>query len=407
MARAAEGRCVEDSKTWMVRLKQWWGGPDPALLDAGAGGELVVANIRLFVLSLLLFIPLYNAIRAPDAQEFVVGLVATLVAVLAAISIRVVVRRGFYRPWLAFVTTALDVSLVSVALVGYLVVSRPHLAVNSLVIFEVYFLAIGATSIRYDLRVCAFSGSLAAVQYGLIGYYANSRWDLNGAAYAPFVDGQFSWPAQSGRILLLVAAAVLSMAIVGRVRRLRRLSARDRLTGLLNRGYFEHRFEAEISRAIRYKHQLSLAMIDVDRFKRFNDSFGHAAGDIALRAIAETIVRSVRGSDIVTRYGGEEFVLVFPETRPEDAVEKLEHLRLEIAQTLVRLPQHEATAGFTVSAGVASFPADGDTGDDLLDQADRRLFQAKEAGRNKVVGPPNLASPSEREALVPEEHFAV
>jgi two-component system cell cycle response regulator len=398
---------VGDSNKWVNRLKHWWGGPDPALIDAGAGGELVVANIRLLVLSLLLLIPLYSAIRAPDGQEYVIGLVATLLAVLAAIGIRVVVRRGFYRPWLGFVTTALDVSLVSVALVGYLLLDRPHMAVNSLVIFEVYFLAIGATSIRYDLRVCAFSGMLATVQYGLIAFYADSRWDLNGAAYAPFLDGQFSWPAQWGRLLMLVAASVLSMAIVGRVRRLRRLSARDRLTGLLNRGYFEHRLEAEISRAIRYKHQISLAMIDVDRFKRFNDSFGHAAGDIALKAIAETILRSVRESDIVTRYGGEEFVLVFPETRPEDAVEKLEHLRLEIAQTLVRIPQHEATAGFTVSAGVASFPADGDTGDDLLDQADRRLFQAKEAGRNKVVGAPNLAVPSERGLAVPEEHFAV
>jgi len=391
----------------VIRLKQWWGGPDPALIDAGAGGELVVANIRLLVLSLLLLIPLYLAIQGPEGQEYLVGLVATLVAVLAAIAIRVVVRRGFYRPWLGFATTALDVSLVSVALVGYLVLERPHMAVNSLVIFEVYFLAIGATSIRYDLRVCAFSGLVAALQYGSLVHYANARWDLNGPAYAPFLDGQFSWPAQWGRILLLVAAAVLSMAIVGRVRRLRRLSARDRLTGLLNRGYFEHRFEAEISRAIRYKHQISLAMLDVDRFKRFNDSFGHAAGDIALRALAETILRSVRESDVVTRYGGEEFVLVFPETRPEDAVEKLEHLRLEIAQTLVRIPQHEATAGFTVSAGVASFPADGDTGDDLLDQADRRLFQAKEAGRNKVVGPPNLAAPSEHDSAVPEEHFAV
>ncbi|NNG15622.1 MAG: GGDEF domain-containing protein [Gemmatimonadales bacterium] len=391
----------------MNRLKQWWGGPDPALIDAGAGGELVVANIRLLVLNLLLLIPLYSAIRAPSGQEYVVGLVATLIAVLAAIGIRVVVRRGFYRPWLGFATTALDVSLVSVALVGYLLLNRPHMAVNSLVIFEVYFLAIGATSIRYDLRVCAFSGALAAGQYGLIAFYADSRWDLNGPAYAPFLDGQFDWPTQWGRILMLVAAAVLSMAIVGRVRRLRRLSARDRLTGLLNRGYFEHRLEAEISRAVRYKHQISLAMVDVDRFKRFNDSFGHAAGDIALREIAATILRSVRESDIVTRYGGEEFVLVFPETRPEDAVEKLEHLRLEIAQTLVRIPQHEATAGFTVSAGVASFPADGDGGDDLLDQADRRLFQAKEAGRNKVVGPPNLAVGTAREATVPEEHFAV
>jgi predicted signal transduction protein with EAL and GGDEF domain len=306
---------VEDSNTWVIRLKRWWGGPDPALVDAGAGGELVVANIRLLVLSLLLLIPLYLAIQAPEGHEYVVGLVATLVAVLAAIGIRVVVRRGFYRPWLGFATTALDISLVSVALVGYLLLDRPHMAVNSLVIFEVYFLAIGATSIRYDLRVCAFSGLVATLQYGLIAYYANARWDLNGSAYAPFVDGQFSWPAQWGRILLLVAAAVLSMAIVGRVRRLRRLSARDRLTGLLNRGYFEHRFEAEISRAIRYKHQISLAMIDVDRFKRFNDSFGHAAGDIALKAIAETILRSVRESDVVTRYGGEEFVLVFPETR--------------------------------------------------------------------------------------------
>jgi len=391
----------------MTRLKRWWGGPDPALIDAGAGGELVVANIRLLVLSLLLLIPFYNVVRNPEAQEYLAGLVAVLLAVLAAIVIRALVRRGFYRPWLGFATTALDVSLVTLALAGFLAVNRPHLAVNSLVVFEVYLLAIGATSIRYDMRVCAFSGLLAAGQYGLTVYYAASRWDLNAQDYAPFVDGRFSWPVQFGRILILIAAAVLSMAIVARVRRLRRLSARDRLTGLLNRGYFEHRLEAEISRAVRYKHQLSLAMLDVDKFKRFNDTFGHAAGDVALAAIAETITRSVRESDVVTRYGGEEFVLVFPETGPEDAVDKLDHLRLAIAQTLVRLPQHEATAGFTVSAGVASFPADGDTGDDLLDVADQRLFLAKESGRNRVVGPANLLERSARGVLAPEEHFAV
>ncbi len=391
-----------DFDTMVMRLKRWWGGPDPVLIDSGAGGELVVADIRLLLLGLLLFIPLHNAIRYPEASHHQLGLVVILLAVLASIAIRVLVRRGMYRTWLGFASTALDISLVSAILAGFLFLQLPHLAVNSLIIFEVYFLAIGATAIRYDLRICAFSGVLAVAQYGALVLYADGRWNLNDPAFEPFVNGSFSWPAQWGRLVLLATAAALSMAIVGRTRRLRRLSARDRLTGLLNRGYFDARFSAEISRTIRYKHQLALAMIDVDRFKRFNDTFGHAAGDLALTAISDTILRSIRKSDVVSRYGGEEFVILFPETGPAEAVEKLEQLRLAISQTLVRLPQQEATAGFTVSAGVSSFPADGETPDALLDKADRRLFQAKEGGRNRVVGPPNLPP---KEAVDPAIYF--
>ena len=127
-------------------------------------------------------------------------------------------------------------------------------------------------------------------------------------------------------------------------------------------------------------------MLDVDHFKLFNDKYGHAAGDAGLRAIASLLRHTVRRSDIVARYGGEEFVLVLPDTSAEAAVEKVEAIRSALEQTAIRLPREQGTGALTISAGVATFPADGVTSDELLDEADARLFKAKESGRNLVVG---------------------
>ncbi len=377
----------------LIPLSRVWKLPDPLLVDAGAGGELLVARVRLALLGTLLVIPLINVFQDPYSEENYVGLTATLVALLVAGILYLLVKQGFYRRWLGFVSSAADVSMVSGALVAFLVLETPHTAVNSKVVFEVYFLAIGATSLRYDARICLVACALAMLQYLAIVGYADTRWDLNGTEFWPFPYGEFSWSSQVARILLLGAAGALSTAVVRRSRRLRQMSARDRLTGLVNRGYFDARVQAELIRAERHNRPLALAMVDVDHFKRFNDSFGHAAGDIALRTIAQTLVDAVRGSDIVARYGGEEFVVVLPETDPAAGVEKLETLRLAVAQTLIQLPKHQMTASLTVSAGVACYPGDGNSPGDLIDRADARLFQAKETGRNRVVGPPEVPSP--------------
>ena len=158
-----------------------------------------------------------------------------------------------------------------------------------------------------------------------------------------------------------------------RSQRLRLLSAKDPLTNLVSRGFFLEMAAAELYRAQRYGRKLALALIDVDHFKSFNDSFGHTAGDEVLRLIAK-MLRSGRKSDIVGRYGGEEFLIMFLETDAAGAAVRSEKLRSLIA-----------TSGVTVSIGTAEFPADGSDLETVIDSADQRLYEAKHSGRNKVV----------------------
>jgi diguanylate cyclase (GGDEF)-like protein len=367
-------------------VRRIWQPADAFLLSAGAKGELLIARIRLLLTALLLLIPLNAYVSYPDARENYVGIAVSLGSVAFALAVYIAVRREHHRPWLGFVTTIFDVTSVSAALAAFMLLDQPLTAVNSKVVFEVYFLAIGATALRYDVRTCFLAGALAVAQYVGIVAYADAHWDLNSPALAPYTYGTFEWGAQVSRLMLLFIAALLSATIVVRAHQLRRLSAIDRLTGLFNRGYFDERVEAELSRARRGQQPLSLVMIDVDHFKRFNDRYGHAAGDTALRTIAALVRNMVRRHDIVSRYGGEEFVVVLPETSADAAVEKLESIRAAVEAAAIRLPRQQGSGSLTISAGVSTFPADGVTTDDLLDEADARLFRAKESGRNRVIG---------------------
>jgi diguanylate cyclase (GGDEF)-like protein len=275
----------------------------------------------------------------------------------------------------------MDVSLVSLCLASYFVFGKPQTAVNSKVVFEVYFLAIGCASLRYDWRVCATSGALATLQYAAIVTYAWNNFEFFGAVGA---DSAFGWNIQVGRMIVLTAAAVISVAAVLRAQRLRQLSTTDRLTGTANRGFFDQRLAEEESRARRYGHPFSVALVDVDHFKRFNDSHGHVAGDLALQTLAETLRGSVRKSDLVARYGGEEFALILPETGLEEAARKMELMRRLVAAAEIEIDP-TLIVKIDVSVGVAAYPRDGADGRAVLAAADTRLYEAKRAGRGRVI----------------------
>ena len=363
-----------------------WTPPDPMLVEEGANGERLVARIRLLVTGLLLLIPAVNITFWGFPQENLIGLYVALTAFLFSVGVSLLVARDFYRPWLGFATSAFDVTLISAELIVLLLLETPHAAVNSKVVFECYFLAIGATALRYDVRVCMMAGLLALGEYAAIALTTDALYDLNSDAFAPFSYGMFSWQAQLSRLILLLTATSLSIAVVFRAKRLRLLSILDRLTQLFNRGYFDERIEIEVGRARRYRQPLSVAMIDVDHFKLFNDTYGHAAGDAALQLVAARLRRSFRQSDILARYGGEEFIVVLPETDLDGARQKLEMIRQQLAETPFQLPEQEQPGSLTISAGVACLPDDGQHPVELISIADGRLFAAKKGGRNRVVG---------------------
>lgn len=163
---------------------------------------------------------------------------------------------------------------------------------------------------------------------------------------------------------------------------LRELSLHDALTGLYNRRYLEETLARELTAAGRAGHPVSLILADLDHFKAVNDTFGHLAGDEVLRVFGALIRRHARGSDICCRYGGEEFLLVFPGMAQENAVARAECLRAALAGS----PVVFGTSLIPVSAsfGVAAFPRDGLGGDELIAAADGAMYAAKAAGRNCV-----------------------
>ena len=368
--------------------RRWFAGGDPLFSHAGAAGELLIAQLRMALVLILLAIPVSNYVNHPHELEHAVGVSVALAATTLALLILIAVRKQMLASWIGLISTVFDVSLVSSALLIYLIADLPHTAVNSRVVFEVYFIAIGATCLRYDVRLCWLAGVLAITQYFGIVWYADSHWSLNAPGYAPYVYGTFSWASEIGRLMVLFVATMLSVAVVDRGRALRRLSTIDRLTGVLNRGSFDERLNAELSRARRQSESLALVMLDVDHFKKFNDDLGHAAGDSALRTLTRRMSDELRRSDVLARYGGEEFVIIMPATTMAQGMRKMEALREKLSKVGIPLPKTDSlTAKLTVSAGLAVFPDDGVTADELLDCADERLFEAKSLGRNRVIGP--------------------
>lgn len=181
----------------------------------------------------------------------------------------------------------------------------------------------------------------------------------------------------------LVETIGLSLVNMRLREKLRYQSIRDPLTGLFNRRYLEESLELECSRAERSRVPIGVVMLDVDHFKRFNDTFGHEAGDVVLKQIGEILSRSVRQGDLACRFGGEEFVLVLPETDAAEALEVAERVRLSVQRLDVSY-RNQSLGKLTVSLGVATYPAAGRAPAELIDAADQALYAAKNGGRDRV-----------------------
>jgi diguanylate cyclase (GGDEF)-like protein len=154
----------------------------------------------------------------------------------------------------------------------------------------------------------------------------------------------------------------------------------DHLSGLANRRGLERQLEREITRTARYGHPFSLVVLDIDEFKKVNDSFGHDAGDEVIRLLSKTLQEGIRGIDLAARIGGEEFAVILTETPMEGATEVAERLRLAI-----KAREFPVVGSVTASFGVAEAPFCGQTGRELLACADSALYAAKDQGRDRVV----------------------
>ena len=361
--------------------------PDESLLQTGGDGELVIARARAALTSVLLVLAILSYLYGPDEVQSRVHLAGGLIAVPLSYIVFLTIRRAHYAWWMGLTTTLIDVTMVSAALAAFLVANNPRAAVNSLVVFPLYFLALAATTMRLDHRACAVAGLAAVLQYSAIVWVALVWWDAAAPEYALSGYGTIDFGSQAARVLILGTAGALGTLVNLRMQTPHILSAADWLTGLMNRRTFEERWQGEVARARRYGRPISIAAIDIDYFKQFNDTYGHAAGDMALQSVGRVIRSRIRAGDFAGRMGGEEFVVALPETNSVSAMTMAEHLRLAIAENSIRISGQRGNVKVTISVGVASWPEHGEEITRLFERADNRLYEAKLAGRDQVKGP--------------------
>jgi diguanylate cyclase (GGDEF)-like protein len=189
--------------------------------------------------------------------------------------------------------------------------------------------------------------------------------------------------AEMGRFTVLGNQSAVSLQNALLHDEIQRLSDTDRLTDLCNNAYLKKCLNEEFDRSARYRHDLSVIMMDIDNFKAFNDTYGHLRGDAVLRALGGVIRENSRTADVAARYGGEEFVLMLPETGTAGAMAVAERIRAGVEA--LRIEGSEGVPVVkTVSVGVATFPAHAASALRLLESADEAMYRAKHAGKNRV-----------------------
>lgn len=224
----------------------------------------------------------------------------------------------------------------------------------------------------------AFVASLASLSvyviYVLSAYYAMKFFNIWIELVYPLILA----------VVAFISALVVKYFIKSRdFEQQYRLATTDGLTELYNHRYFQEQMKRQIENSKRYETEFSMIILDIDFFKKFNDTFGHQAGDAVLRQVAQTLKRNVRATDIVCRYGGEEMSIILPNTGKDVAHSTAEKICKRISDKKFKLGNDRETS-VTISLGVATFPYDGDSASDIIDSADKRLYNAKNNGRNQV-----------------------
>ncbi len=218
--------------------------------------------------------------------------------------------------------------------------------------------------------------STAYLVYTAIGTLIPGYWDKIG------LDDAIRSILSLGFVIILL----ITLSGFAVIDKLESMAVKDGLTGLFNQTFIKDRVKEEVSRTRRYHDVLSLLMIDIDFFKRLNDKYGHTVGDRVLKDFAEIIRKNVRISDIPGRYGGEEFLVVLPQTPSYDAAQVADRIREQVTVYRFKTGSSKEPSGrFTICIGVSTFPADGRSANELIVFADMALLEAKRSGKNKIV----------------------
>lgn len=368
--------------------RRWWKLQNTRQIEdevVESGGRISIRLVLPVVFPVLLVLSLLVWFE-PENRVAFISLVCAASAIVYTMIVESVARRLAEPAWLQIASCAFYAAVITALLWTFISLDhpRPH---THWIIFFVYFLLIGAMGLSDDPRqaVCAGGFSIAGYLSGvLMLHYAAA----NGSSMASQLAPEFEWVANASKVGLLAAATFLAATSASRGRSLRRTSLRDGLTGLLNRHAFDQCLGFVARRSVQSGTRMTVAMVDIDHFKRINDTYGHAAGDAVLRWLASLLHRNFRTTDLVARYGGEEFVVAFPDSDDEVIDDRLETLRNRIESTPLALESEGANVELTISIGCACMPQDGTSVEELLARADERLYEAKRSGRNRIVGTP-------------------
>ena len=316
----------------------------------------------------------------------------TACSVLGLIAVYAAIRSGWSRRFKDPALTLAQILYAITCCAAAFVIAGPARGVTLPILAIILMFGIFGLTTRQMLGVLVYS----LVAFGLASGVVAGRDEPDyppvvAAAYVGMVvvvllsSTFLTTRVQSTREHLRRQKAELAQAL----EQIRQLATHDDLTGLLNRRAMLDRMQLEQRRSLRSGSPLLIAQLDIDHFKVVNDTHGHAAGDLVLQSFADTVRRNVRDTDVLARWGGEEFVLLLCDTPAADAVALMERLRQAVQAMQVPVPQGDGRITVTVSIGLARHtPADPLAG--TLERADRALYAAKAGGRNRVVPAPCL-----------------
>jgi diguanylate cyclase (GGDEF)-like protein len=276
-----------------------------------------------------------------------------------------------WMPWdhrIALVVVGVDILAVTGFLLGCVAVNRAIVATNSQVFFFLYFFVIVSAGLRGDAFVSRTVTWSVPISYGFVVFMAVAWRFVQVEAQPDPTYGSFRWDLQFARVAILVVVTLITSHDVGLVASDRAEARTDPLTGVHNRRFLEEVLTREIARCRRSHHPLSVLLLDLDGFKAYNDEHGHLAGDHVLAAVASDLRNAVRTTDVVARYGGDEFVVVLPNTPGEAARRVARELRRAVPPPV------------SVSVGIGCLGEDVHTPGQLFAIADAALMRAKQEG---------------------------